>query len=102
MGLRRFTEKESRACTSMVRAWLEQGADPADTAAQLVRYLIMQGWLPGPAKRRAAILVKEIKEQLQKSETEEVPLLCEHCVEKHHSGFVTPCQAHGCEHCCNR
>ncbi len=58
MGLRRFTDKERKAVRAMTGSRVHGGEHPDDVRAAVVRYLTAQGWLPGPARLRAAESVR--------------------------------------------
>jgi hypothetical protein len=63
MGLRRLNTVEHQALTLMGRARLAGGEAVADLAHHFCRYLRARGWKPGPARRRAAQVARELADE---------------------------------------
>ncbi len=60
MALRRLDNVERRAARAMAGAALFRGDHKDDVTADVQRYLIARGWVPGPARRRAREVVDQL------------------------------------------
>lgn len=57
MSLRRLDDVERKATRAMAGAKLHGGEHKDDVRRDVENYLKARGWLPGPARRRAAEIV---------------------------------------------
>ena len=57
MGLRRMTAAVQAAAETMAREKIAGGQDRSSVIADVGRWLVATGWKPGPAAKRAAMVV---------------------------------------------